>query len=157
MERTEPLRLFLSYSHRDEALKDELEVHLKVLERMGLISRPWSDRQIEAGSEWEGEIDKALLEADLILLLISADFIASKYCYTAEMEAALRRHKEGKAKVIPVILRHVEGWTSLPFARLQGLPRDGKPVISWPSRDEVWASVVGGIRRVCESLRPASR
>ncbi|MFP2903713.1 toll/interleukin-1 receptor domain-containing protein [Pyxidicoccus sp. 3LFB2] len=161
MERTEPaggvpLRMFLSYSHKDEALKDELETHLKGLERRGLISRPWSDRRIEPGSEWAAEIDKGLSEADLILLLISPDFVASDYCYTKEMGAALVRHKERKAKVIPVILRLVDGWTSLPFAHIQGVPRDGKPVVSWASRDEAWVSVVSGIRRVCESQRTQS-
>jgi hypothetical protein len=145
--------VFVSYSHKDEALKDELGVQLKVLERRGFISRPWSDRSIDAGSEWAEEIDRALREADIILLLISPDFVASDYCYSTELEAALVRHQEGKAKVIPVILRPVDGWTSLPFARIQGVPRDGKPIITWTHRDEAWVSAVEGIRRVCENLR----
>jgi len=158
VERTEPqggstVRLFLSYSHKDESLKDELETHLKGLERRGVISRPWSDRRIEPGTEWAAEIDQGLSKADIILLLISPDFVASDYCYTKEMGAALVRHQEGKAKVIPVILRPVDDWTSLPFARIQGVPRDGKPVVSWSSHDEAWVSVVSGIRRVCESMR----
>lgn len=148
-----PLRLFLSYSHQDESLREELEVHLKGLERTGLIARPWSEREIQGGSEWSQEIETALAKADIIVLLVSADFIASDYCYTKEMTAALARHSRDEAKVIPVILRPTDNWASAPFARLRTLPRDGKPVTAWSSRDEAWVSVVREIRIVCEGLK----
>lgn len=111
MEKEASVSLFYSYSHRDETLRNELETHLKILERRNLISS-WNDRQIEAGDDWKNEIDKNLESADIILLLISADFIASDYCYEKEMKCALERHNNGKAVVIPVILRDAN-WKKL--------------------------------------------
>ena len=88
----EAVRLFYSYSHKDETLRNELETHLKLLHRQGLIE-PWHDRQIEAGDEWKQKIDEHLERAAIILLLVSADFIASDYCYEKEMQQALERHE----------------------------------------------------------------
>ncbi|WP_437538329.1 TIR domain-containing protein [Sorangium sp. So ce726] len=146
-----PIHLFFSYSHEDEALRDELETHLALLKREGLL-KSWHDRRIGAGTAWAGEIDKNLNEADVILLLVSADFLASDYCFDKEMKRALERHDAGQARVLPVILREAD-WHSAPFARLQPLPRDARPVTSWPNRDEAWTDVVKGIRRAVEALR----
>jgi hypothetical protein len=141
-------RVFLSYSHKDDAHRRELESQLAPLRRLGLIEL-WSDRDIDAGSEWRGAIDAHLEAADVILLLVSSDFIASAYCYDVEMKRALERHEQGTARVIPVIVRDVD-WTSMPFGKLQALPRDGKPVTKWPTSDEGWADVARGVRRVVE-------
>ncbi len=102
--RDSALDVFLSYSHRDESLRDALSTHLALLEREGTI-RTWHDRRIGAGEDRKGEIDGYLESADLILLLISPDFIASDYCFDVEMTRALERHEAGEARVIPVILR----------------------------------------------------
>src|SRR6516165_5669862 len=99
-----PLTLFYSYSHEDEILRDQLEKHLRHLQRQGLISA-WHDRQILAGETWEHEIDRHLEMASIILLLISPDFLGSDYCYENEMQRALERHERGEARVIPLILR----------------------------------------------------
>ncbi|WP_437477905.1 AAA family ATPase [Sorangium sp. So ce1014] len=139
-----PARLFFSYSHRDEVLRDELETHLALLKREGLLEG-WHDRRILAGEARQGEVDKRLEAADLILLLVSADFVASDYCYDTEMRRALERHDAGDAKVIPIVLRPSD-WSSGPFARLQALPSDGKAVTLWKDRDEAWTDVVEGIR-----------
>src|SRR4051812_25942213 len=96
--------VFFSYSHADEALRDELEKHLKILQRQGIIEM-WHDRRIGAGSELHGEIDENLNSADIILLLVSADFLNSDYCHDVEMKQAIKRHNNGEAIVIPVILR----------------------------------------------------
>lgn len=93
--------LFFSYSHKDEALREKLASHLKVLERQGII-RAWHDRNIDAGSEWKENIDSYLQSAEIILLLITADFLASDYCSSIEMKAAMDRHETGSAVVIPV-------------------------------------------------------
>ena len=146
------LRLFYSYSHKDERWRDELETHLKLLEREGLIE-PWHDRQIAGGQEWEGEISAALENADIILLLISADFIASDYAYGKEMKRAIERHESGDARVVPVIVRKVE-WASAPFGKLQALPKNGKPVSTWSRRDDAWSNVSAGIRNVVRELTP---
>ena len=98
-----PVQAFISYSHKDEKFRDQFETHLVVLQRQGRI-KLWSDRSIGAGREFEGEISKNLEQADLIVLLVSPDFVASAYCYDIEMARAIRRHKEGTALVIPVIV-----------------------------------------------------
>jgi TIR domain len=120
------ISLFYSYSHRDEVLRGELEAHLSFLRRSKLIAE-WHDRMIGAGEEWKGQIDRQLAEADIILLLVSADFIASDYCWGEEMTKALARHQLGEARVIPVILRSCR-WQKTPLGSLQAVPRDGKPV-----------------------------
>ena len=141
-----PISLFYSYSHKDEALRDELETHLTLLRRQGVV-RGWHDRRIVAGTEWEGSIDHHLDTAGVILLLVSADFLASEYCYEKEMKRALERHRAGAARVIPVILRPCQ-WDSAPFGKLQALPKDGRPVITWGIRDEAFADITRGIREV---------
>jgi hypothetical protein len=136
--------LFFSYSHRDEDLRDQLEVHLAMLKREGLIEA-WHDRKIPAGNEVDTSIDDKLETADVILLLVSPDFLASSYCYDREVQRAMERHTEGSARVIPVILRPCD-WKTAPFGKLLAAPRDGKPVTRWPDRDEAFLDVVRQIR-----------
>ena len=145
------LCVFLSYSHKDENLRKQLETRLKLLQRQGVIAS-WHDRLIGAGQEWKEQISRNLEQADIILLLVSADFIASDYCYDVEMARALARHKTGKARVIPVIVRDVD-WSDAPFAKLQALPRDGKAVRLWSDRDAAWRNVAEGIKKAAEELR----
>ena len=147
---TNTIEVFCSYSHRDEDLREELDKHIKILERRGVIA-VWHDRKIGAGKEWKGEIDKHLESADVILLLISADFIASDFCYGIEMTRALERHDAGEACVIPVFIRPVN-WKDAPFGKLQALPTDAKPVTSWENRDEAFVIVSEGIQRAVETL-----
>ncbi|MBC2730816.1 toll/interleukin-1 receptor domain-containing protein [Thiobacillus sp.] len=142
--------LFFSYSHKDEALRDELEKHLASLKHQDIIDT-WHDRRIEAGEEWATQIDDHLRTADIILLLISADFIASEYCYDLEMNEALRRHKAGEAKVIPVILRPCD-WHDLPFGKLQAATRDGRAVVKFPTLDDGFLEVVRAIKAAAKSM-----
>jgi hypothetical protein len=148
----DPIDLFFSYSHKDEVLRDELAAHLKLLERQAVI-RGWHDRRIDAGGDWKQTIDEHLESAGIVLLLISANFLASDYCYDLEMKRALERRETGSAVVIPVILRPCD-WTQAPFAKLQALPRDGKAVTSWLNRDEAWTNVAQGIRGAVQAVRP---
>ena len=136
--------LFYSYSHLDEKLRVRLEKHLSILKRSGLL-RDWHDRRIGAGREWEGEIDAELERADIILLLVSADFIDSDYCWDVEMRRALARHKAGEARVIPIILKPVL-WEDAPFGELQALPKDAKAITEWPNRETAFRNVAKGIR-----------
>ena len=145
------IEVFYSYAHEDEELVKQLRKHLSLLKRQGVI-REWYDREITAGTEWKGQIDQHLNAAGVILLLISADFLASDYCYDVEMTRALERHEQGEARVIPVLLRKVDGWQGAPFGKLQSLPTDGKPVTSWNDRDEAFADVARGIRRAVSEL-----
>lgn len=144
---TKQVRVFISYSHKDDDLRDRLRAHLSQLERDGLVEA-WDDREIPAGGEWADEIDQRLEKADIVLLLVSADFIRSEYCYCKEMMRALERHadKDDRAIVIPVILRACD-WQSAPFAKLQALPRDGRPLTDWKSEDDYFAAVAKGLRQ----------
>src|SRR5205085_253405 len=129
------IEIFYSYAHKDEAMRRKLENHLAALHQQGLIAS-WHDRMIEAGTEWEQQIDDHLNRAHIILLLISASFLASPYCSSIEMKRAMERHAAKEARVIPIILRPVH-WQDVPFAKLQMLPTEGKPVASarWHNQD----------------------
>lgn len=117
------------------------------LQHEGLVDF-WYDRDILAGSEWQQEIDSRIKEADIILLLVSAEFLASKYCYGVEMKQALERHKRKEALAIPIILRPVN-WQGL-LGHLQALPTDAKPIQSshWNYIDEAFLDVVNGISKI---------
>lgn len=144
----ESIDIFISYAQEDERYLKELIKHLHNWERQGIIS-VWHDRNIDAGTEWLGEIDKYLDIAQIILLLISADFLASDYCNSVEVQRAMEKHEAGEAVVIPIILRPVY-WQDTPFAELQALPRNGTAVTSdtWPSLDDALVNVLRGIRAV---------
>jgi hypothetical protein len=145
------LLLFFSYAHEDQEFRDELGQHLKLLERQGLIEA-WHDRMISAGSDWNSQIDARLQRAQIVLLLISASFVASDYCYDLEMEVAMRRHEERLARVIPILIRPVDLMES-DIRNLQMLPRGGRPISLWANRDDAWTDVAKGIRDVVREIR----
>ncbi|NEZ62301.1 TIR domain-containing protein [Leptolyngbyaceae cyanobacterium CCMR0082] len=149
--RDQTLKLFYSYSHKDESLRNQLETHLKILQRQKLI-QPWHERCIIAGTDWAKEIDDNLKRADIILLLISADFIASDYCYEVELKQAMEHHQAGKARVIPIIMRPAD-WKNTPFSDLQAFPTNATPITSWSDRDEAWLNVETAIREVVEDIK----
>jgi hypothetical protein len=140
------LRVFYSYSHADEQLRQRLEKHLALLRRQGIVIE-WHDHKIEAGTEWAGQISDQLEQADVILLLVSADFLASDYCYEIEMKRAVERHAAGHARVIPVILRPCD-WHSAVFGKLQALPRNAEPITTWKDEDQGFADVARGLRAI---------
>ena len=151
---TGPASVFYSYSHKDERLRDVLATHLALLRRQGVISE-WHDRRITPGDTWQQSIDENIDRADIILLLVSADFIASDYCWGQEVVRAIERHASGGARVIPIIVRPVD-WGGAVFGKLQALPENGKPITLWPNRDLAWVNVVKGIRTAVEALRKPS-
>jgi hypothetical protein len=126
-----------------EALMNEIRLQLVVRERLGEIVK-WHDRMIPAGDEWRTLIDNRIEGAQVILLFMSPHFLASRYCYEIEGQIALRRHRDGTARVIPVVLRACD-WTITPFGELQALPRDGKPITQWPDRDQASLDIARGI------------
>lgn len=144
------MKVFISYSHKDEGHRNNLVTHLAPLKRDGVIE-VWHDRKISAGREWADQIDENLEQASIILLLISSDFLASDYCYDREMSRALEKHHNREARVIPIIIRSVD-WHTAPFVMLQALPQDGKPIASWKNNDEAWTNVAKGIRQVVQEL-----
>jgi tetratricopeptide (TPR) repeat protein len=146
------IEIFYSYAHKDEILREELEKQLSLLELQGMITG-WHDRRIGAGQEWADEINTHLNTANVILLLISPDFMASKYCYGIEVKRAIERHEQGDELVIPIILRPVN-WKGAPFGKLQALPTDAIAVTSskWQDLDEAFFNVAEGIRVAIEKL-----
>lgn len=147
--------LFFSYATQDRALRDKLEEHLSNLKYRGLITT-WHEREITAGKEVKQQIDIHFDKAQIILLLISASFMASDYCYGVEMERALTRQKQGEARVIPILLRPVL-FTGAPFAMFKMLPTNGKPVVNWRNRDSAFVDIALGIERVIEESKLVRR
>ena len=136
------IEVFISYSKQDKELRDGLLSHLRPLEKQGIIT--WHDRQITPGTNWDDEIKARLNAADIILLLVSADFLATDYCTQVEIPEALRRHDAGDAIVMPVILRSC-AWKYTPLAAIQAYPEKAKPIKSWSDIDEAYTNVVDAV------------
>jgi len=146
------ITLFYSYCHKDERQRNRLETHLSILKRQGLILE-WHDRKISGGIEWKGRIDERLDTAQVILLLVSADFVHSDYCYDVELIRAMERHEAGEARVIPIIVKPCDDWHSAPFGKLQAFPKDGKPITKWKPQDDAYVDIARQLRQVIEELR----
>lgn len=131
--------IFYSYSHKDGKYQQQLMEALSPLRQRKLI-HDWYDGKLRAGDQWEPIILEHLKKADIILLLISASFVNSRYCYSKEMEIAVRRDKRNEAIVIPIIIRDVH-WKELPFSYLQAIPKGGKPVNRWRPREAAWKNI----------------
>ena len=142
--------LFFSYSHKDESLRDQLETQLVMLKREGVI-QTWHDRRIVASEELDHAICAHIETDDVILLLVSPDFLASDYCYEIEMARAMERHRTNEAIVIPVIMRACD-WQQAPFGRLMATPPDGRPVTQWPDRDQAFLEVAKSVRAAVRKL-----
>ena len=149
----EAIKIFYSYSRQDLDMRNTLEDHLSTLKRARRI-KTWHDLELEAGTEWERDIQEQLNTADIILLLVSRNFIASEYCYSRELERAIARHHAGEARVIPVILRPCD-WNhpDVPFSKLNVLPTHAKPITSWADQDEAFTVVAQRIRETVDQLR----
>lgn len=147
--------LFFSYSHQDESMRNELEIHLAMLKRSGLINT-WHDRRIAAGAELHHEVSEHLESADVILLLLSPYFLASDYCYETEAQRALQRHAEKSAIVIPVILQPCD-WLESPFGKLRATPQDGKPIAKFPNVHDAFLQVTQDIRAAATTLGKADK
>ena len=146
----EPLKMFYCYAHEDKILRDQLDAHLSIMKRQKMVEI-WYDREIIAGREWEYEIDKHLASAHIILLLVSAWFLASDYCYGIEMQKALQRHQAGMARVVPILLRPVD-WEDAPFSYLQILPTGAIPVTRWTDYNDAFEDIAKELRRVAKEL-----
>src|SRR5512135_832262 len=131
-----PVEIFCCYAREDQPLLQCLKAQLMPLQRQGFITL-WADIDISAGSEWEKELEKHLDTAQVIILLVSPDFIASDYCYSKEMKRAMERHERGEARVIPILLRP-SVWQETPFGKLQVLPKNARTVTEWRDRDKAW-------------------
>jgi len=140
-----PVQAFVSYSHCDAEYLKELRSALATLVRLNKL-QIWDDREIEAGGEWEKVIFDNMERADIVLCLISPDFINSDFCYKKEFETALEAHKKGEKTVVPIRLRKTD-WEGLPLEKIQGAPTS-EWITSSKNKDEAWT-------QVSEQLRPA--
>ena len=150
MPSTKAIEVFFSYAPEDEKIRGQLEKHLSLLKREGVIT-DWHNQKIGAGKEGKNEIDIHLNTARIILLLVSADFIASNDCWDVEVTRAMERHEANEARVIPIIINSVD-WKSAPFGRLQPLPKGGKPVKKWGNHSDAFENITQGIRTVAAEL-----
>ncbi|HEY0754329.1 MAG TPA: TIR domain-containing protein [Ktedonobacteraceae bacterium] len=146
--------LFYCYAHEDSALYSALETHLAYFKRQGQIAN-WSERQIRAGRKWKQEVETHLTSANIILLLISPDFIQSDTC-AARMEQALELASAGRVRVLFVILRPTV-WETIAHPQVMYLPENRQPITTWKDRDEVFTQIaqsIGNIVREMLNLPP---
>ena len=143
------MKRFIEGENRSQStlFPESLEDYIAVIR----VISAWHDRRILPGGDWDHEIDDRLEYARIILLLVSADFIASDYCWDKEVKRALERHESGEATVVPIMLRSCD-WQDAPFAKLKGLPKDMKAVTTWDDRDTAWTDVTKGIRAVAKAM-----
>ncbi len=142
---SDTIKLFYGYAPPDKPLLEELEKYLIGLKREGLIES-WSDLELGPGTTKEQEIDTHLNDADIILLLLSANFLDSDYCYNVLMKRALERHNAGEAYIVPILLRPID-WQDASLNKLSVLPFGNKPVTMWTHRDEAFRDIVQGVRK----------
>jgi TIR domain len=148
---TTPAHVFYSYSRRDELLMAELDGQLSGMRSEGRIKTFW-DRNIGPGREWHSEITEELQDADVVLFLVSDDFLASRYCQQVELPAAIEMHNQGLIRAVPIILRPCE-WQGTPLGRLQAIPRNCRPITEWTDRREVWPEVMRGVQIAIDEVR----
>lgn len=147
------IEIFFSYSgsEKDEKLRDKLASHLSTLEREKVITA-WHDRKISAGIERADEIEKHLNSARIILLLISADFMASESRWQSEVTRAMERHKTEEARIIPVLIRTCDWEEGTPFSNLEPLPSNRTAIDCWDNEDAGFTDVAKGIRKAVRDM-----
>lgn len=144
------VRIFVSYSHVDSAVRDKLEVHLAALKRDGVVT--WYDGDMQAGDALDTEIARALRQSHLFVALLSPDYLASHYCWKLEYQRGMGRRARGTLRVVAVVVRPCD-WKATTAAGFKLLPTDGKPVSRWRSQDQALLDVTQGIRKVVQAIR----
>ena len=142
------MKVFISYSHKDEEAVERLKTHLAVLERDQKLET-WHDRRLLAGSTIGREIDEQLEGCELFLAIVSPDFLASDYCYSREMEVALERHHAEQTRVVPIIVEPCD-WRSTPLGEIKAVPKDGEPIAKWGNPNDAYLDVVNELRRIID-------
>lgn len=152
MNQANPVKIFISYSHKDEAFKDRFDIALKPLKRLGMIDL-WQDRLLLAGEEFEKTILNEIDNAEVVCLLVSPHFLNSDYCFSKEMETALQKRRQDGCYVVPVLLSYTPLWQKFEIGKLNALPKDGKPVDTWSNVDEAWLNVVTKISELVDHIQ----
>jgi TIR domain len=149
-----PAKVFVSYSHLDDKFRAELEIQLKILKNKKYLDW-WTDQRLVPGDEFEKAIIEQLNGADIILLLVSAYFLASSFCWSIELANAMKRHNEGTARVVPIFVRECVS-DETPIEKLHGVPRKDRPVSTWKDRHKAWTTVAKGIQLAVEEWAKSS-
>ncbi|MBL7780093.1 MAG: SUMF1/EgtB/PvdO family nonheme iron enzyme [Saprospiraceae bacterium] len=149
----EPLKTFICYAHEDRTTVSALRKHLNLYEKKGVLEI-WDDGQILAGQDWDKAIKVKLENAQLILLFVSVDFINSDYIEKTELQAALQRHRDGLAKLIPIIVRRCVWEDYFELGNFQALPPKAKPIMSYElhALDEAYHDVATGIKAAADEM-----
>ncbi len=151
---SQPLKTFICYAHEDHEVVDGLKKQLAIFEKKALL-QIWSDGKILAGEHWDNSIKTQLEQAELILLFISVDFINSDYIEKKELKAALQRHRDSEATLIPIIVRPCHWEEYFDIGQFQALPAKARPILSshFPHRDEAFFEIAAGVKKTAEDLR----
>jgi len=145
-----PLKLFISYSHKDEVFCDEFKTHLAPLKSNGTIEA-WHDRQLKAGDCLDEELASHLKQSTLVAFLISSDFLDSFYCMQKEWSQALNQRNAGVSTIIPIIVRECS-WEDTDFKKYVCIPNEGRAIKSFEDQDKGWKEVVSHIKTVIDGL-----
>lgn len=148
---SQPVRLFISYSHKDEEFREQLQEHLAPLRLNGTID-DWTVQRLNAGDTWDKEIQAELTRTDVALYLISPALLNSRYIREVEIPHIKRRHEQDDAVMVPIIIRPCD-FESTFFYRLHALPPGAKPISLWSNRDQAWVEVVKGLKKLFQSER----
>jgi hypothetical protein len=152
--RENPVSLFICYAHANERIVKRLVPSLKVLARRGYIS-PWRDTDLIPGDKWDETIQERISESQVILFMVSRDFLSSDYITEHERPVAMRLMNEKKAVVVPVLLSTCS-WQDEDFAELEKLPRKDELISSIKPREDAWTLVEEGLKKVVEKVRNSS-
>lgn len=144
------IKIFISYSHQDETYKDKIHNHLAPLWQNEKIET-WNDRMLLPGSPWDEGIKYELKTAHIVLFLISSDFNSSKYIWENEITETIKRSENGEVIAIPIFTRPCD-FQDMPYARLQGLPKDAKPISTYFNQDEAYLEIAKSIREIVDRL-----
>lgn len=148
------IRVFVSYSHKDEGLKNRLEMHLDLLRNHRLIDR-WDDRRILPGQDWNKEIRRELQQANIVLFLVSTPFLVSGYIQGVEVKEAFARAERNECVIVPVILEKCS-WQNEEWSKFQGVPKDGRPIRNWQRAADAWHNVEEQLRATIREIEKVS-
>jgi AbiTii/TIR domain len=145
-------KVFISYSHKDARFCEELKTHLRPLERAGRVST-WSDKQIEAGTQWLQEITTALSKTKVAVMLVTKDFLASDFIHEYELGPLLKTAKQSGVRILWVLVRACN-WQSTALKDLQALLPTTKPLAQMKAdRDQAWVKVCEEITKIAGSAQ----
>ncbi len=144
-------KIFISYSHKDEELKKQFETHLSGLKRQSLID-VWDDRQVLIGEKWDDKIKQKLTSSDIVIFLISSDFLASEYINEIEIKQTIDRHHANEVYLAPIFLRPCDFESSI-LSSFQGVPRDAKFITTWDCIDSAFLSVVQELKKLINEFK----